>query len=235
MSEFSSPILPSKPLIRCRGLTKNFKSEAEVLQVLKHVDLDINAGCSCSIIGASGSGKSTLLAILGGLETFDSGDLEIGPYALKYLKEKDLPSYRSKFVGFVFQFHYLLKDFTALENVALPAFMAGIPKKQAWEKAFSLLEKVGLKERVGHYPSELSGGERQRAAIARAIINQPSLVLADEPTGNLDSVHAMEIQELLFQLPKEFGTTIVLATHDQSLASSADMQLALIEGKIKAI
>jgi lipoprotein-releasing system ATP-binding protein len=146
-----------------------------------------------------------------------------------------LPSYRSKFVGFVFQFHYLLKDFTALENVALPAFMAGVPKKEAWENALQLLKTVGLAERISHYPSELSGGERQRAAIARAIINRPSLVLADEPTGNLDAFHASEIKELLFQLPKQFGTTVVLATHDQQLASSADKQFALVEGKLKTL
>jgi lipoprotein-releasing system ATP-binding protein len=223
------------PLVRAEGVVKRFSSKAETLEVLRGVGFEIPKGRTCSIVGASGSGKSTLLALLGGLERIDSGILEVGAYKLHELREKDLPEYRSRFVGFVFQFHYLLKDFSALENVALPAFMAGMTKKDSWEKAQTLLEKVGLADRMGHFPSELSGGERQRTAIARAIVNDPSLVLADEPTGNLDQANARSIAELLLELPLLTGATVVLATHDPNFASRADLRFSLAEGRIAAL
>ncbi|TXT48570.1 MAG: lipoprotein-releasing system ATP-binding protein [Spirochaetes bacterium] len=223
------------PLVRAKGVFKRFSSKAETLEVLRGVGFEIPRKRTCSIIGASGSGKSTLLALMGGLERIDSGILEIGTYKLHELREKDLPQYRSRFVGFVFQFHYLLKDFTALENVALPAFMTGLSKKESWEKAQTLLEKVGLGDRMGHFPSELSGGERQRTAIARAIVNDPSLVLADEPTGNLDQVNARSIAELLLELPHITGATVVLATHDSNFASQADLRFSLADGRIATL
>lgn len=222
------------PIVVCRELVKNFESQAETLHVLKGVDFELSPGSSCSIMGSSGSGKSTLLSILGGLERFDSGEVTVGNYALHQLAEKALPQFRSKVVGFVFQFHYLLKDFTAIENVALPAYMMGTPRKEAWAKAKSLLEKVGMSDRMGHFPSELSGGERQRTAIARALINDPLVVLADEPTGNLDAANAAAVEELLYGLPSLAGATIVLATHDPALAESADRRFMLFDGRLSA-
>lgn len=220
------------PIIVCRELKKNFESQAETLHVLKSVDFELSPACSCSIMGSSGSGKSTLLSILGGLERFDSGEVTVGNFVLHRLAEKALPQFRSKVVGFVFQFHYLLKDFTAIENVALPAYMMGIPRKDAWEKAKNLLEKVGMADRMSHFPSELSGGERQRTAIARALINDPLVVLADEPTGNLDAANAAAVEALLYGLPSLSGATIVLATHDPALARSADRRFMLFDGKL---
>ncbi len=221
--------------ISCKGLCKSFASQAETLQVLKNLDLEIPGGSSCSIMGASGSGKSTLLSILGGLERFDSGELKVGGHELRLLAEKDLPLFRSRVVGFVFQFHYLLKDFSALENVALPAYMAGLSRTEAWEKAGSLLEKVGLGQRLGHFPSELSGGERQRAAIARALVNDPLVILADEPTGNLDAQNAQAVSELLFSLPSLCKASLVLATHDKGLAEKAELRFALEQGSLRTV
>lgn len=225
----------SEYIISCRGLEKTFKSQAETLRVLEDLDFSLLAGSSCSIMGSSGSGKSTLLAILGGLERFDSGEVVVGNFALQELDEKALPQFRSKVVGFVFQFHYLLKDFTAVENVALPAYMQGVPRKAAWEKAEALLEKVGMQDRMHHFPSELSGGERQRAAIARALINNPAVILADEPTGNLDASNAEVVKELIYGLPALSGATVILATHDPGLASAASYRFSLSEGKLRAI
>ena len=225
----------SDSIISCRNLVKNFTSQAEILHVLRGVDLDLAPGSSCSIMGSSGSGKSTLLSIIGGLEGFDSGEVTVGSYALHSLSEKELPKYRSCLVGFVFQFHYLLKDFSALENVALPAYMNGVPRKEAWARAESLLEKVGMADRKDHFPTELSGGERQRTAIARALVNAPSVILADEPTGNLDADNAQAIQELMFGLPGISGATVILATHDPLLAEAADKRFFLSEGRLQPL
>jgi lipoprotein-releasing system ATP-binding protein len=219
-------------VVVCRKLSKSFSSAAETLEVLKDLDFELAAGKSCSIMGASGSGKSTLLAILGGLESFDSGEVIVGDSKLHSLAEKDLPRFRKSYVGFVFQFHYLLKDFTALENVALPAYLGGMPKKEAWEKAIRLLESVGLGGRLGHYPSELSGGERQRTAIARALVNDPRLILADEPTGNLDSSSAGTVRDILFGLPASTGAAVIIATHDADLAGRADVSFSLAGGRL---
>lgn len=231
----SAPLAQSGAVLRCLNLVKSFKSQAETLRVLRGVDMELRAGCSASIMGASGSGKSTLLSIIGGLENFDSGELWVGDYALHRLSEKELPRYRSELVGFVFQFHHLLKDFSALENVALPAYMRGTPRAEAWARAETLLEKVGLAERKNHFPSELSGGERQRAAIARALVNNPLVVLADEPTGNLDASNAAAVRDLLFSLPALAGTTLIVATHDRGLAEKAEAGYLLEEGRLKAL
>ncbi|MDD3981822.1 MAG: ABC transporter ATP-binding protein [Spirochaetia bacterium] len=229
------PTLSGSTAVYCKGLGKSFTSKAETLEVLRGLDLELPEGSSCSIVGASGSGKSTLLSILGGIERLDKGELRVGGYELHRLPEKELPVFRTRVIGFVFQFHYLLKDFTALENVALPAYMAGLGRKKAWEKAEHLLEKVGLAERLGHFPSELSGGERQRAAIARALVNDPRVILADEPTGNLDAQNAATVSELLFELPAITGASLVLATHDRELAKKATIRFALIQGLLQAL
>jgi lipoprotein-releasing system ATP-binding protein len=225
----------SDAAISCKALWKSFASKAETLQVLQGLDMEIPGGSSCSIVGSSGSGKSTFLSILGGIERFDSGELRVGGYELHRLAEKELPIFRTKVVGFVFQFHYLLKDFSALENVALPAYMAGLGRKKAWEKAEQLLLKVGLEGRLNHFPSELSGGERQRAAIARALVNDPRVILADEPTGNLDAQNAATVSELLFDLPAITGASLVLATHDRDLAEKASLRFALAQGSLQAL
>lgn len=225
----------NEPLIEAAGLRKVYATEAEDLEVLKDVELRIEKGSTVAITGASGSGKSTLLSILGGLDRPSAGSLRVGPYLLHELSERELGEYRGAFIGFVFQFHYLLKDFSALENVALPAYMRGEPRKQAYERAAALLSDMGLGGRLEHYPSQLSGGERQRAAIARALINQPSLVLADEPTGNLDAANAQAVQELLFGLPERYGTTLVLVTHDQTMAAAAEYRYELGFGRVTGL
>ncbi len=229
------PSMDPGAIVRCRGLVKSFKSQAETLHVLKGIDMDIGKGSSCSIMGSSGSGKSTLLSILGGLEGFDEGEVTVGSYALHAMTEKALPQYRGALVGFVFQFHYLLKDFSAVENVALPAYMQGTSRKEAWARAESLLEKVGLADRKDHFPSQLSGGERQRTAIARALINAPALILADEPTGNLDAANAASIKDLIFSLPALAGATVILATHDSGLAEAADLRFLLVDGRLQRL
>jgi lipoprotein-releasing system ATP-binding protein len=223
----------SEPILEASGLRKVFASQAEELEVLRGVDLRVEAGSRIAITGASGSGKSTLLSILGGLDRSSSGLLRVGPYELSSLPERRLTEYRAAFVGFVFQFHYLLKDFSALENVAIPAYMRTGDRKAAFERARSLLGDVGLGERLGHYPSQLSGGERQRAAIARALVNSPSLVLADEPTGNLDAASARGVRELLFGLSEKYGTTLVIVTHEPGLAAAAGLRYELADGILR--
>jgi lipoprotein-releasing system ATP-binding protein len=219
-------------LVECRGLEKTFASSAEELRVLRGLDLSIEAGSSVAITGASGCGKSTLLSILGGLDKVTAGSVRVGEWKLESAAERDLTEYRGKAVGFVFQFHYLLKDFTALENVALPAYMQGERRKDAFERAAAILADMGLEERLNHLPSRLSGGERQRAAIARALINKPSLVLADEPTGNLDATSSRSVKDLLFNLSGRYGTTLVLVTHDPALAAEAELRYDLAGGRL---
>jgi lipoprotein-releasing system ATP-binding protein len=222
----------SEALVECCGLEKTFTSAAEELRVLGGLDLTIDAGSRVAITGASGCGKSTLLSILGGLDRATGGSVRVGDWKLESIAERDLSDYRAKAVGFVFQFHYLLKDFTALENVALPAYMRGERRKDAYERAAALLSDMGLAERLDHVPSRLSGGERQRAAIARALINRPSLVLADEPTGNLDSASSRTVKELLFGLSGRYGSTLILVTHDAALAEEADLRYELAGGRL---
>ena len=186
-----------------------------------------------AIMGPSGSGKSTLLSILGGLDRPSLGSVRVGGLELAGLAEQLLTEYRRASVGFVFQAHYLLKDFDALENVALPAYMAGIPRRKAFERAKSLLADVGLEGRLHHLPSQLSGGEKQRAALARALVNNPPLLLADEPTGNLDASNAASVRDLVFALSRKYGTTVVLVTHDPHFAAAADRSCELVGGRIE--
>lgn len=202
------------------------------LQVLKDVSLELNRGEIVSIVGSSGSGKSTLLHILGTLDRPDSGTLELQDTPLHELKGSKLAAFRNRHMGFVFQFHHLLPEFTALENICIPAWIAGTPKKEAAEKASILLEKLGLAGRGHHRPTELSGGEQQRVAVARALINQPALVLADEPTGNLDSQHARELHELFLQLRDDLGNSFLIVTHNQELAGMSDRILHMKDGEI---
>jgi lipoprotein-releasing system ATP-binding protein len=224
----------SECLVECVGLEKTFASAAEELRVLHGLDLSIEQGSRVAITGASGCGKSTLLSLLGGLDKPSGGSLRVGSLHLETLAERELTDYRAGTVGFVFQFHYLLKDFSALENVALPAYMRGEKKAEAYERAKVLLSDMGLGDRLDHLPGTLSGGERQRAAIARALINKPSLVLADEPTGNLDAASAKAVRDLLFGLADRYGTTLVLVTHDPEFAAQADQRYVLEDGKLRS-
>ena len=222
----------NEPLVECRGLGKTFVSAVEELHVLDGLDLTVERGSRVAITGASGCGKSTLLSILGGLDRATGGTVRVDDWRLDSVLERELTEYRAKTVGFVFQFHYLLKDFSALENVALPAYMHGEKRGEAYGRASELLSDMGLGERLDHLPAKLSGGERQRAAIARALINRPSLVLADEPTGNLDAQSARTVRELLYDLSHRYGTTLILVTHDQELAAEADIRYTLQGGRL---
>jgi lipoprotein-releasing system ATP-binding protein len=202
------------------------------LEVLKGVSLEIAEGEIVSIVGASGAGKSTLLHIIGTLDRPDSGTLSIKGIDAGNLKDKKLSDFRNRGIGFVFQFHHLLPEFTALENVCIPAFIAGKSQAEAETKAKELLSFLGLAERVNHKPSELSGGEQQRVAVARALVNQPAVVLADEPSGNLDSKSAKELHQMFFDLRTKFNQTFVIVTHNDELANMADRKLEMKDGQI---
>jgi lipoprotein-releasing system ATP-binding protein len=202
------------------------------LPVLKGVDLHIAAGEVVSIVGASGAGKSTLLHLLGTLDKPTSGEVTIANTAVSKFSGRQLSQFRNKHIGFIFQFHNLLPEFTALENVCIPAFIGGYSRKEAEEKAMSLLDRLGLSARRDHKPAELSGGEQQRVAVARALINQPSVLFADEPSGNLDSNNARELHRLFFELRDEFRQTIVIVTHNEELAAMADRTLVMKDGRI---
>lgn len=202
------------------------------IHILKGVDLDVKEGEIVSIVGASGAGKSTLLQILGTLDKPDQGEVLIKGVNINELNEKGLAGFRNKNIGFIFQFHNLLPEFTALENVCIPAFLAGTSKIAAEDQAKKILKVLGLDHRLYHKPSEMSGGEQQRTAVARALINKPSIIFADEPSGNLDSSHAEELHQLFFTLRKEFGHTFVIVTHNQVFAESADRMLEMKDGLI---
>jgi lipoprotein-releasing system ATP-binding protein len=217
-------------LIRVRDLVKNYTSASETLRILRGISFEIPQGVSTAITGQSGSGKSTFLNILGGLDRCDSGSVIVGDTEISALPESNLSSYRSRRIGFIFQFHYLLKDFTALENVMLPAYIAGMKKKKALEKAALLLADVGLEDRLRHYPSQLSGGERQRVAVARSLVNDPELILADEPTGNLDPENSAMVAELLYAGAEKWGKTLVVVTHDEIVAGRAETRCTLEGG-----
>ena len=220
-------------ILEIENLEKKYISESESLTVLKDLNLTVESGKKVVIVGESGSGKSTLLNIIGGIDKVSSGTVRAGKWILNELSEAQLSEYRSKYLGLVFQFHYLLKDFTALENVAMPALIAGMPKKEAYERAGQLLQDVGVYERKDHLQSQLSGGERQRVAVARSLINNPQLLLADEPTGNLDPANAEKIGQLLFSIVDRYSKTLILVTHDMNLASKGDFQYRIVEGKLQ--
>ena len=219
-------------LIRIENLTKIYSGAGEKLTVFSDVNVNLKRGSKTVILGESGSGKSTLLNIIGALDNASGGKVQVGPYEVTSLDEENAAVYRADFLGLIFQFHYLLKDFTALENVFLPLYMKGVPKKEARLRAERLLCDVGLEKRMHHLPSELSGGERQRAAVARSLIADPELILADEPTGNLDPENAHLVGELLFSVVEKYGKTLIMATHDLSLTSGADQCLRIKQGRL---
>jgi lipoprotein-releasing system ATP-binding protein len=211
---------------------KNIQYSYGNLKVLKGVNLHINKGEFVSITGASGAGKTTLLQLLGTLDDVQTGSLTINNKEVNTLNQKELANFRNKEIGFVFQFHNLLVEFTALENICLPAFISGIDRKKAEEKGLELLALLGLSNRADHKPDELSGGEQQRVAVARALINSPSIILADEPSGNLDSKNATELHNLFLKLNKELGQTFVIITHNKELANLGSRKLEMKDGKI---
>lgn len=217
-------------MIRLEGITKSFGS----LQVLKGIDLQIEKGEVVSIVGPSGAGKTTLLQIMGTLDTPDAGRVLIGGTDVLALKEKALSAFRNQHIGFVFQFHQLLPEFTAIENVMIPAFIAGRSRTDAFDAAKELLGMMGLSDRAEHKPNELSGGEKQRVAVARALINHPDVILADEPSGSLDSKNKAELHQLFFDLRDRLGQTFVIVTHDEGLATLTDRTIHMKDGVISA-
>ena len=215
-------------MIKVSNIEKSFGD----LKVLRGVSLEVEKGEIVSIVGASGAGKTTLLQIIGTLLPADGGEVEINGTKLFALNEKRTAEFRNRHIGFVFQFHNLLPEFSALENVMMPALIGGAKRKEAKQRALELLSAVGLSERAEHKPTQLSGGEQQRVAIARALMNKPSVLLADEPTGNLDTHNRDEIQRLLFEVREKFGQTIVMVTHDERLAEMADRKIVMSDGAI---
>lgn len=216
-------------MIKLEGITKSFGS----LQVLKGIDLEINKGEIISIVGPSGAGKTTLLQIMGTLDEPDGGVVQIDGTVVSRMKEKELSAFRNKNIGFVFQFHQLLPEFTALENVMIPALIAGVSSKEAHERAMKILDFMGLVDRASHKPNELSGGEKQRVAVARALINDPAVILADEPSGSLDTHNKEDLHQLFFDLRDRLGQTFVIVTHDEGLAKITDRTVHMVDGMIK--
>jgi len=215
-------------MLKAVGIHKSYGQ----LEILKGVDLSVNKGEIVTIVGASGAGKSSLLNILGTLDKADAGQLFINNVEVSRLNNKNLSDFRNRKIGFIFQFHHLLAEFDAVENVCIPAFIAGTPRMQAEKKAKELLSLLGLNERFNHKPNELSGGEQQRVAVARALINDPALVLADEPSGNLDSANALELHQLFIKLRKEFSQTFIIVTHNEDLANISDRKVLMKDGLI---
>ena len=215
-------------MIEIQGITKSFGE----LQVLKGIDLIINKGEVVSIVGPSGAGKTTLLQIMGTLDKADAGQVFINGVEVNRLKEKELSAFRNRQIGFVFQFHQLLPEFTALENVMIPALIGGVSSGEAMKRAKETLDMMGLTERVSHKPAELSGGEKQRVAVARALINHPAVIFADEPSGSLDTKNKEELHQLFFDLRERLGQTFVIVTHDEGLAQLTDRTIHMVDGRI---
>lgn len=225
----NSPQTPTT-VLQCKALSRNFRDGNHQIEVLRRLDFSLEAGEKVAIVGSSGSGKSTLLHLMGGLDRPSSGAVEVEGVDLSTLSENRKSRLRNQKLGFVYQFHHLLPEFTALENVAMPLLIRRVPKKEALERAEEILLKVRLAHRLDHKPAELSGGERQRAAVARALVTHPTAVLADEPTGNLDSESARQVYNLMLDLNREVGTSLVLVTHDLDLAGRMDRLLRLVDG-----
>jgi lipoprotein-releasing system ATP-binding protein len=215
-------------MLQARGIQKSYGN----LQILKGVDLDVKRGEIITIIGASGAGKSTLLHIIGTLDRPDHGTVRLNDVDVHTLSSKKMSAFRNEQIGFIFQFHHLLPEFTALENICIPAFIAGKGKKDAENKAFELLELLGLSDRANHKPNELSGGEQQRVAVARAMVNDPAIILADEPSGNLDSNNAENLHRLFVDLRDTLNQTFVIVTHNENLANLADRKVLMKDGQI---
>ncbi len=215
-------------MLQARGIKKSYGN----LQILKGVDLDVKRGEIITIIGASGAGKSTLLHVIGTLEQPDHGTVRLNNVDVHTLSSKKMSAFRNEQIGFIFQFHHLLPEFTALENICIPAFIAGKSKKDAENKAFELLELLGLSDRANHKPSEMSGGEQQRVAVARAMVNDPAIILADEPSGNLDSNNAENLHYLFVKLRDTLNQTFVIVTHNENLANLADRKVLMKDGQI---
>ena len=216
-------------MIELQGITKSFGT----LQVLNGIDLMIEKGEVVSIVGPSGAGKTTLLQIIGTLDKADTGTILLNGTEVSCLKEKELSAFRNRQIGFVFQFHQLLPEFTALENVMIPAFIAGVSSKEANEHAIRILDFMGLAERASHKPNELSGGEKQRVAVARALINDPAVILADEPSGSLDTHNKEDLHQLFFDLRERLGQTFVIVTHDEGLSKITGRTIHMVDGMIK--
>ncbi len=216
-------------LLQARGIKRTYGA----LQVLKGIDIEVNSGEVVAIVGASGAGKSTLLHILGTLDRPDEGEVFIANTKVSGLSDKDLAKFRNEEIGFIFQFHNLLAEFTALENACMPGYInAGLSEKEIKRRGVELLGLLGLSDRMDHLPSQLSGGEQQRVAVARALLNKPAIILADEPSGNLDSQNALDLHQLFFKLRDELGHTFVIVTHNEDLATMADRRLVMQDGRM---
>lgn len=213
-------------------VVKNIKKAYEQLEVLKGVNLNVAEKEIVAIVGKSGAGKSTLLHIMGALDKPDSGSLELDGKNITHMSKVDLARFRNVKIGFIFQFHHLLPEFTALENVCIPAYIKNTPKAEVHKQAKTLLDYLGLSDRLDHKPNQMSGGEQQRVAVARALINNPKVVFADEPSGNLDSATSKDLHKLLFDLRKDFGQTFVIVTHNEELAQMSDRRLVMVDGRI---
>ena len=225
---------PAEGVLVCRSIVRQFREGDSTLEVLRGVDLTVREAERLAIIGTSGSGKTTLLQIMGGLDDPTSGEVHVNGQSIANIDEKDKSALRNRFIGFVYQFHHLLPEFSALENVAMPLLIRRLRKDEAMQQAADLLSRVGLGERLDHKPGELSGGERQRAAVARALITRPKLVLADEPTGNLDAGNGQHVLQLMLELNQELNTSLVIVTHDHGIAGQMDRVLVLEDGRLRA-